>query len=394
MKKVCILGFGTVGGGVADLLLNNRQLYKERYGVDFSVEKILDLRDFPGSRFESKITHRFEDLLASSPDIAVECLGGTTFAYDYTKRLLSAGISVITPNKALVALHGDELMALAHERGVYYLYEASVGGGIPILRPLVNDFTANRISDICGILNGTTNYILSEMGEKGAEFDITLKEAQKLGYAEGNPASDIDGIDTCNKICILASLVSGKSVHPADIPVEGIRAITHEDILLAESKGYRIKLIGRAIFSDNTVTAYVAPHLVGKQNQLNHVSGVFNGIMVTGDAVGNVMFYGPGAGRYPTASAVVADIIDAAVHADTPPSPRWEGAADLSDGSEVECKWYIRTESACDASVFPSFNMISPSAFLTGPMTYHHLQRTLDLFSRSNKVIHALRVLD
>ncbi|MBR4865682.1 MAG: homoserine dehydrogenase [Clostridia bacterium] len=396
MKQIAILGFGTVGGGVADILADSADLIAASVGEPLALKKVLDLRDFPGNRFESLLTKNFEDIL-DDPDIAivVECLGGKTFAYDYTKRLLATGKSVITSNKDLVAAYGAELLELAYQNKAHYLFEASVGGGIPIIRPLTHDLKANRIQEIYGILNGTTNYILTGMTDKGSTFEDTLRDAQQLGYAEANPASDVDGKDTANKVSILASLAFGKHVYPTAIPTEGIRSISDEDISLALSKGYHIKLIGRTTLNDDgSVYSYVAPHLVGENNMLSGVNGVFNGIVVRGDQVGDVMFYGRGAGKYPTASAVVADVIDCAKTIDQPQPPLWVDGAAISEGSEQESRWYVRAGETCNASVFGAFDMISASAFITKSMNQHDFIRALDIFKKTNTVVNALRILD
>ena len=390
------MGFGIVGSGVADLIANNAERVAAAAGEEIVLKRILDLRDFPTSRFAPIITHRFEDIL-EDPEIQIvaECMGGTTFAFDYTKRLLLAGKHVVTSNKDLVAAHGAELLAIAKEKNVNYLFEASVGGGIPILRPLTDDLAANSISEVYGILNGTTNYILTQMTEKGNDFQVALKEAQNLGYAESNPTKDVDGIDTANKVSILASLIFGRHVYPENVQTEGISSVTRDDIAMAASTGYRIKLIGRATLdAQGDVFCYVAPHLVGAAHELYGVNGVYNGILVRGDYVGDVMFYGKGAGKYPTASAVAADIIDAAKHAGQRKDVYWEDGASVSDGSDFASRWYIRTEDPCDASLFEEFQMISASAFLTGRITNHNFRRIMDLFRKNYRVACAFRVLD
>ncbi|MBE7000721.1 MAG: homoserine dehydrogenase [Clostridia bacterium] len=396
MKQIAILGFGTVGGGVADIITDSADLIASSVGEPLVLKRILDLRDFPGNRFESLLTKSFEDILNDQDiTIVVECLGGKTFAYDYTKRLLAAGKSVITSNKDLVAAYGSELLALAFQNNAHYMFEASVGGGIPIIRPLTHDLKANKIQEIYGILNGTTNYILTGMTDKGSTFEVTLRDAQQLGYAEANPASDVDGKDTANKVSILASLAFGKHVYPETIPTEGIRSISDEDISLALSKGYHIKLIGRTTLTeDGSIYSYVAPHLVGDTNMLSGVNGVFNGIVVRGNQVGDVMFYGRGAGKYPTASAVVADVIDCAKTLDQAVPPLWVDGAVISQGSEQESKWYVRAGETCDASVFGAFEMISASAFITKAMKQHDFIRALDIFKKTNTVVNAFRILD
>lgn len=396
MTNIAIMGFGTVGCGVADLLTDNRKRISASLSGDLCVKRILDLREFPQSRFASIITHDFKDIL-EDPEITIvaECMGGTTFAFDYTKKLLLAGKHVVTSNKDLVAAHGAELLAIAKEKNVNYFFEASVGGGIPILSPLHDDLAANNITEIYGILNGTSNFVLTNMSENGADFAIALSEAQHLGYAEANPSKDIDGIDTANKVSILSSLAFGKHVYPADIQTDGIRNVTRDDISIAESMGYRIKLIGRTLLEpDGSVYAYVAPHLVGASSELYGVNGVFNGIVVRGDYVGDVMFYGRGAGRYPTASAVVADIMEAYRYKEKRKELFWEDGAAVSDGSECESRWYVRTADPCDASYFEEFDMISASCFMTGKMTNHNFRRLMDIFRKKYTVACAFRILD
>ena len=396
MISIAIMGYGTVGAGVAALLEDNKSRVTRAAGTPVDLKKILDLREFPGDRFSSLITHRFEDLL-EDPGIRVvcECMGGKTYAYEYTKKLLAAGRSVVTSNKDLVAAHGAELLKLAKQSGVRYLFEASVGGGIPLLGPMSRDLGANRFREVYGILNGTTNYILTSMAESSAEFDVCLREAQDLGYAERNPANDVEGRDTANKISILASLAFGKHVYPESVETEGILGVSHEDILLAESIGCRVKLIGRALLDEEErVYAFVAPHFVSSVNRLAGVNGVFNGVILRADAVGDVMFYGRGAGRMPTASAVAGDVIEAVRTPASPLPPLWEDGAEISDGSEHVSRWFVRSSVPVDASYFEAFDMISASAFMTGPMKNHDFHRRMDLFRKKYPVVNAFRVLD
>ena len=396
MISVAIMGYGTVGCGVAALLEDSSPRVLRAAGTEVRLKKILDLREFPGDRFSSLLTHRFEDLL-EDPEIRVvcECMGGKTYAYEYTKRLLAAGKSVVTSNKDLVAAHGAELLKLAKEKDARYLFEASVGGGIPILGPLSRDLAVNRFREVYGILNGTTNYILTSMAESNADFDVCLREAQDLGYAERDPSKDVDGIDTANKVSILSSLSFGRHIYPESIETEGIRGVTREDILLAESIGCRVKLVGRAFLDEEErVYAFVAPHLVSSSNQLYGVNGVFNGVILRGDAVGDLMLYGRGAGRMPTASAVVGDVIEAAKTPVSPLPPLWEDGGEISDGSEHVSRWFIRSSLPVDASYFEAFDMISASAFMTGPMKNHDFHRRMDLFRKKYPVVNAFRVLD
>ena len=396
MISIAIMGYGTVGAGVAALLEDNSSRVTRACGTRVKLKKILDLREFPGDRFASLVVHDFKDIL-EDPEIRVvcECMGGKTYAYDYTKMLLAAGKSVVTSNKDLVAAHGAELLKLAKESGVRYLFEASVGGGIPLLGPMSRDLGANRFREVYGILNGTTNYILTSMAESSAEFDVCLKEAQDMGYAERNPANDVEGRDTANKVSILASLAFGKHVYPESVETEGILGVSHEDILLAESIGCRIKLIGRALLDEEErVYAFVAPHFVSSANRLAGVNGVFNGVILRADAVGDVMLYGRGAGRMPTASAVAGDVIEAVRTPSSPLPPLWEDGAEISDGSEHVSRWFVRSGVPVDASYFDAFDMISASAFLTGPMKNHDFHRRMDLFRKKYPVVNAFRVLD
>ncbi len=315
MIQVAIMGHGVVGCGVAELLQHNATVIAAKAGEELKIRKILDLRDFPDLPYAELFTHRFEDIVEDPEiQIVVETMGGLHPAYDYVKACLDAGKSVVTSNKELVAQKGDELLALAKAHKQNFLFEASVGGGIPILRPLDQCLSANRIQKIAGILNGTTNFMLTEMIENGLSFDEALKDAQRRGYAERDPSADVDGLDACRKICILASLGFGNHVYPDEVHTEGIRDITLTDVRCAEAAGGVIKLIGLAAREDEHIRALVAPMVVKKDNMLSHIGGVFNGVLVTGDAVGDTLFYGRGAGKEPTASAVVADVIDAAKH--------------------------------------------------------------------------------
>lgn len=343
MTNIAILGFGVVGSGTAEVLTENKALIEERLGSSYEIRYILDLRDFPDSPFADRVVHDFNVIL-NDPDVSVvaEMMGGSHPAYDFTKACLEAGKHVVTSNKEVVSTFGVELCRIAKEHGVRYLFEASVGGGIPVIRPMINDLSSNKINKISGILNGTTNYILTSMRECGASFADALAEAQKLGYAEANPSADVDGIDAARKIVILAALASGKLIDPKVIPTEGITAITLTDTKMAQAFGYSVKLIGHAkVADDGKLTAFVSPRMVPACNPLSRIDGVFNGILVDANMVGEVMFYGPGAGKLPTASAVVADIIDIIANQDKASKPIvWETAAetDMSDFSEYSCR--------------------------------------------------------
>lgn len=343
MIKIALLGFGVVGSGAAEVLTENKKLIEQQFGEEYEIRYILDLRDFPESPFASAITHDFNDIL-QDPEITVvaEMMGGAHPAYDFTKACLEAGKHVVTSNKEVVSTFGTELCAIARNHGVRYLFEASVGGGIPVIRPMLNDLSSNRIGKINGILNGTTNYILTSMRDNGASFDCALAEAQKLGYAEANPSADVDGIDAARKIVILTALASGKLIDPKTIPTEGITSITLTDTHIAQEFGYTIKLIGHgSVSKDGKLTAMVSPRMVPAANPLSRIDGVFNGILINANMVGDVMFYGPGAGKLPTASAVVADIIDIVVNRNGAAKPIvWENASDddMEDFSEYTCR--------------------------------------------------------
>ena len=315
MVNVAILGFGVVGSGVAEVLTQNKSIIEKKTGKEVNIKYILDLRDFPGNPFENKVVHDFNVIL-NDPEVSVvaEMMGGSHPAYDFSKAALEAGKSVVTSNKEVVANFGAELISIAKAHNVAYLFEASVGGGIPIIRPMCNDLASNNIQEISGILNGTTNYILTKMMTEGAAFADVLKDAQDKGYAERNPAADIEGLDAARKIVILAALAFGKAISPNDIHVEGITSITTEDVKVAESLGYAVKLIGHAKKTDKGILAMVSPRLIPFSNPLSSINDVFNGILLDGDMVGQVMFYGPGAGKLPTASAVCGDIVDIVSH--------------------------------------------------------------------------------
>ena len=353
MVNVAILGFGTVGSGVAEVLAKNAEHIDQKVETPVRLKYILDVRDFPGSPFEDKVVHDFS-VIENDPtvEIVVETIGGATVALDYTRRALSAGKSVVSSNKELVAEHGYELLQLAAQKGVSYLFEASVGGGIPILRPLSQCLAANELTEVCGILNGTTNYILTRMIGAGLSFEAALKEAQENGYAERDPSADILGYDACRKICILADLSFGKNVDPQLVPTEGITGITLADVDYADGAGKKIKLLGRALRQpDGRVCAYVAPHLVDGSHPLAGVEDVFNAVLVKGDAVGEVVFYGPGAGKLPTASAVVADVMDIARSKGARPPITWEQGDDqtLCGTDELASRFYVRVQAGADA---------------------------------------------
>ena len=403
MVNVAILGFGVVGSGVAEVLATNGPHIDQKVDDLIRLKYILDVRDFPDSPFAGKVVHDFS-VIENDPEVSivVETIGGAKAALDFTRRALRAGKSVVTSNKELVAEHGCELLKLAAEQGVSYLFEASVGGGIPILRPLNQCLAANEIEEITGILNGTTNYILTRMIRGGLSFDAALKEAQANGYAEQDPTADIEGHDACRKICILASLAFGRHIYPRQVPAEGITGVTLSDVAWAESCGKKLKLLGRAIRqADGRVCAYVSPHLVDVENPLAGVEDVFNAIAVKGNAIGDVMFYGRGAGKLPTASAVVADVIDAAKHRDEKKRVFWaEGGEDTTVSPDgLASAWYVRGSGDAGAAkaALPGARLLARAdapagefALLTGPMTRPELDGKLACV----KPLSVFRVLD
>ncbi len=378
MVNVAILGYGTVGSGVAKVLTDNAAEIAGRVGEELNIKYVLDLRDFPGDPFEKVVVHDYE-VIAADPEVSVviEVMGGLHPAYEFTKRALESGKSVCTSNKELVAAKGAELLKIAGEHNASYLFEASVGGGIPIIRPLVQALTADKIEEVCGILNGTTNYILTAMSEGGADFDSVLAKAQELGYAERNPEADIEGHDACRKIAILASLVSGKQVDYEDILTEGITKITDEDMKLAGAIGGSIKLLGVSRWKDGKVFARVSPFVVEKNHSLYAVNDVFNGIMVHGNMVGDVMFYGSGAGSLPTASAVVSDVVEIAKNLGSNIPIVWsEDKQPVEDPKAFTCRFLVQVKEGKQAvaDAFGQTDTVSESAedgtvFLTGNMT-------------------------
>ena len=354
MIQIAILGFGVVGSGTAEVLTQNKAIIEKKVGQPFDIKYILDLRDFPDSPFADKVIHDFNTIV-NDPQVSLvaEMMGGSHPAYDFTKACLEAGKSVVTSNKEVVANFGTELLAIAKAHGVSYEFEASVGGGIPIIRPMNQDLSSNHITAVNGILNGTTNYILTKMETEGTPFADVLKDAQKKGYAEANPTADIEGLDAARKIVILAAMAFGKRIDPNTIPCEGITKITAEDMETARELGYAIKLIGHTEKRDGKILCMVSPRLVPISTPLSGVSDVFNGILVDANMVGQVMFYGPGAGKLPTASAVVADMIDIMEH--TPAAikaPVWADATkeDIMDFGAYTCKNLVVVDAPLSAA--------------------------------------------
>jgi len=313
MIQAAVLGYGTVGSGVVEVIYDNKEVIKERVGDDIEVKYILDLRDFPGDKYESKVVHDFNVIL-EDPEVSIVCetMGGTKPAYDFTKSALLKGKSVCTSNKELVAAHGPELLKIAKENNCSYLFEASVGGGIPIIRPMNTALAPENIQKIKGILNGTTNYILTKMAKEGASFEEVLKEAQDKGYAERNPEADVEGHDAGRKIAILTSLMTGKTVSFDDVYTEGITKITTKDFEYAKAMNRSIKLLAVSERANDGISVMVSPCMIGAEHALSGVNDVFNAVYVTGNMVGDLMFYGKGAGKLATASAVVSDVMECA----------------------------------------------------------------------------------
>uniref|UniRef100_UPI004055DEFB homoserine dehydrogenase n=1 Tax=Acetatifactor sp. TaxID=1872090 RepID=UPI004055DEFB len=352
MINVAVLGYGTVGSGVVEVIENNKELVSKRSGEELNVKYILDLRDFPGDPYEEKVVHDV-NVIMEDEEVAIVCevMGGVGAAYQFTKMALEKGKSVCTSNKELVAKYGPELLTLAENNNCSYFFEASVGGGIPIIRPLNDCLTAEKVEAITGILNGTTNYILSKMEKEGADFNDVLKQAQELGYAELHPEADVEGFDACRKIAILSSLMMGKNVDSEKIFTEGITKITADDFLYAKAAGKTIKLLGKSeAVDENTALAMVSPFMISKEHPLSMVNDVFNAIFVTGNMLGDSMYYGRGAGKLPTASAVVADVVEAARNLGTNVKIFWdEEDVKLADVSKTQRSFFIRVSADAKA---------------------------------------------
>ena len=345
MVNIAVLGYGTVGSGVVEVINTNHESINKRAGQEINIKYVLDLRDFPGDPVQEVLVHDYE-IIANDPevDIVVEVMGGIEPAYTFVKRALESGKSVCTSNKALVAKHGPELMEIAKEKNINFLFEASCGGGIPIIRALNGSLTADEVDEITGILNGTTNYMMYKMATEGSDFDVVLKEAQQKGYAEADPTADVEGYDACRKIAILSSLAYGKFLNYENVYTEGITKITPEDMVYAEELGMTIKLLGTSRkLGEDTFTALVAPFLVGQKSPLYSVNDVFNAVFVHGNMLGDAMFYGSGAGKLPTASAVVADVVDAAKHLHRTVVTRWESnTLELVPNADAKRRFLVR----------------------------------------------------
>lgn len=346
MINIAVLGYGTVGSGVVEVIKTNQEIINKKSGQEINIKYVLDLREFPGDSVMDILVHDY-DVILNDPEVEVvaEVMGGIEPAYTFVKSALEKGKSVCTSNKELVAKHGPELIKIAREHNRNFLFEASVGGGIPIIRPINECITADDINSITGILNGTTNFILTKMCKEGLEFETVLKEAQDLGYAERNPSADVDGFDACRKIAILASLAYGKNVDFEDIYTEGITKITDIDFKYANKINHSVKLFGEAKKVNDEIYAYVSPVMIDSSNPLFSVDGVFNGILVNGNVLGDVMFYGSGAGKLPTASAVVSDIVAAVKYLNTSSEIVWsEEKLELADIKKSEKKFFVRIQ--------------------------------------------------
>lgn len=398
MVNVAILGYGTVGSGVYEVIQKNNSHISRRAGDTVNVKYVLDLRDFPGDPVEKVLVHDVNVILDDPEvEVVVEVMGGVEPARTFVNQALEKGKSVCTSNKEMVAKHGAELLETAREHNCNFLYEASVGGGIPIIRPLNQSLTVDHVNRISGILNGTTNYILTKMSEEGLRFKDVLKDAQEKGYAERNPEADIEGYDACRKIAILASMAYEKQVDYEDIYTEGITAITKEDFEYMAKIGCSIKLLGEAKKEGHTVYAMVAPFVVGKDNPLYGVRGVFNAILLNGDMLGDVMFYGKGAGKLPTASAVVSDVVDAIKHKGKNIMTFWSPEKrQLGDIQEIPFSFFVRLRKADKDAVQKAFGKVqwieSPAelsdetAFLTPPVTGNAFRKAAENFDVISRI--------
>ncbi|MCR4788769.1 MAG: homoserine dehydrogenase [Lachnospiraceae bacterium] len=400
MVKIAVLGYGTVGSGVVEVIERNKEEINKRATEEIEVKYILDLRDFPGDPYEDRVVHDF-NLIVNDPEIKIICetMGGVNPAYEFTRTALRKGISVCTSNKELVAAHGPELIRIAKENICNYLFEASVGGGIPIIRPLNYSLTAEKIDNIMGILNGTTNYILTKMERENASFDDVLKEAQAKGYAERNPEADIEGYDACRKIAILSSLMAEKTMKYENVYTEGISKISNIDFKYAAKMGRTIKLLGISREEDGKYFAMVAPFLIPKTHPMAIVNGVFNAIFVHGNMLDDSMYYGRGAGKLPTASAVVSDVIDCARHIGKLIKCFWdEEEVAMKDVNKAEFVYFVRCDSSLHEEALGIFEQVSvvdagvegEIGFTTGPMSEEEFNRKAEKLG----IISRIRLMD
>ena len=413
MIEIAILGHGVVGSGVVEVLSTHKDSILKRAQNEIDIKYILDLKEFPDSPFADRFTKNFDDIIQDDDvKIVVEVMGGLHPAFEFVKQCLEKGKSVVTSNKELVASKGAELLKIAKEKNVNFLFEASVGGGIPIIRPIHQCLAANDVIEIAGILNGTTNFILTKMIRDQMSFEDALALAQKLGYAERNPAADIEGDDACRKICILASLAFGKHVYPDQVHTEGITKVTLGDVEYAEAWDGVIKLIGRVkMMDDHRIQIIVCPMLIPRESQLANVDDVFNGIMVRGDATGDVVFYGKGAGKLPTASAVVADVIDCAKHIHARKNLFWSDSVDnyVQDYLDDITAMYVRVTAddvaAAKTEVEALFGTVellvqknapkNELAFVTKPMKEREIQDKIGVLeSKGVTIASTIRVGD
>ena len=400
MINVAVLGYGTVGSGVVEVIEGNKALINKRVDDELNVKYILDLRDFPGDPYESKVVHDYNEIL-NDPEVNIICetMGGLKPAYDFTKNALLKGKSVCTSNKELVAEHGPELIKIAKENNCNYLFEASVGGGIPIIRPINSALTAEKIEGITGILNGTTNYILTKMEKEGSKFEDVLKEAQEPGYAERNPEADIEGYDACRKIAILSSLMAGHTVDYKNVYTEGISKITADDFIYAKKLNRTIKLFGISREDNGKYFTMVSPFMLSKDHPMAMVNDVFNAIYVEGNMLGGSMYYGRGAGKLPTASAVVGDVVDAARHLGKEIKMFWDDEpVAMKEMDSVEFKYFVRTESSKHEDALRLFETVSvvdagidsEFAFITDKMT----EKDFENKSSELGIISRIRIMD
>lgn len=399
MIKAAVLGYGTVGSGVVEVIDTNAKQIQAKIGEELTVKYILDLRDFPGDKHEEQVVHDFSRILEDE-EITVICetMGGVEPAYTFSKKALLKGKSVCTSNKELVAAHGPELIRIAKENNCSYLFEASCGGGIPVIRTMMEALASEQMDSLLGILNGTTNYILTKMDREGADFDEVLKEAQQKGYAEKNPAADIEGYDVCRKIAILSSLMTGKYVKYEDIYTEGISKITAEDFKYAKELGMAIKLVAMSRQEKDSFYAMVSPFLVPADHPLYAVNDVFNAIFIHSNMLGDSMYYGRGAGKLPTASAVVADMVECSCNAGRNIAVRIsEEKAKVSDCSQMVRSFFVRTTSSVDAveKVFGKVEYVASKvdgelAFVTGKMS----EEAFDAASAQVALVSRIRLLE
>lgn len=400
MIHVAVLGYGTVGSGVVEVIETNKKDIEKRAATHLNIKYILDLRDFPGDPYESKVVHDY-NMILNDPEVTVLCetMGGVHPAYEFSKQALLAGKSVCTSNKELVASHGPELISIARENHCNYLFEASVGGGIPIIRPLNYSLTAEKIDSITGILNGTTNYILTKMDKEGADFEEVLKEAQEKGYAEKNPEADVEGYDACRKIAILSSLMCSKNVRYEEIYTEGITKISAADFVYAKQMNKSIKLLAMSRDKEEGFFAMVAPFMISKNHPLYSVSDVFNAVYVHGNMLGDSMYYGKGAGKLPTASAVVSDVVDCARHPGKTVMCFWENEdVKVADIETDQGKFFVRVKSEQKEEALTVFGSLAEInvgiseefAFMTQVMTEKEFN---DKIEKIGGYINRIRIL-